>query len=289
MTDYRISVVIPTYNRASSLASAIESVLTQTEPCFEIIIVDDGSTDGTDELMQALSNPRIRYVKRTDNKGAAFSRNEGIRLAKGDWIAFLDSDDSWFPEKLAQQLAFAKANPDKRVVCTGYELYSVPKQATTAVTLEDHQYPNAALLLGCDLSPGTTMMVHREVFQQIGFFDETLGRLEDWDWLLRYTDQGEVAILPQLLARVNHIPLSRGEGFQSALSQFITRHSLRYERLMHCQRRRVFAELWIQVLGCYVREGNFWKGIYPFIQTLRWDPFSLIHLVHRKFFFKSAL
>ena len=99
-----ISVIIPTYNRAHLISRSAKSVLAQTYPDFELIIVDDGSGDNTEEIIEALADPRIRYLRHESNRGVSAARNTGIRAARGDYIAFQDSDDEWLPQKLEKQL-----------------------------------------------------------------------------------------------------------------------------------------------------------------------------------------
>ena len=105
-----VSVIMPSYNTAKFIKETIESVLNQTYQNFEIIIVDDCSTDNTDEVVAEIKDERIKYIKNEKNSGAAISRNRALREAKGKWIAFLDSDDVWLPEKLEKQIAFMKKN-----------------------------------------------------------------------------------------------------------------------------------------------------------------------------------
>ena len=109
-----VSVVIPTYNRATELPSAIESVLGQTYPSVEVIIVDDGSTDGTEALIQTRF-PRVRYLRQS-NRGPAAARNAGIKAASGPYIAFLDSDDRWMPQKLERQIGLLRERPEVGLV-----------------------------------------------------------------------------------------------------------------------------------------------------------------------------
>ena len=112
-----ISIIIPTYNRAALLKETLESVLAQTYTDYEIIIIDDGSTDHTEETVQAfLTDDRIRYIKQP-NAGVSVARNHGIFEARGEWIAFLDSDDLWFPDKLEKQMAFLAEHPTAGAVC----------------------------------------------------------------------------------------------------------------------------------------------------------------------------
>ena len=111
MADELVSIIMPSYNTAMYIAESIRSVLAQTYPDWELIIVDDCSTDDTDAVVAPfLSDARIRYLKNDVNSGAAVSRNRALREAKGKWIAFLDSDDLWLPQKLERQLAFMKKN-----------------------------------------------------------------------------------------------------------------------------------------------------------------------------------
>ena len=125
-----ISVVLPTYNRAWDLKRAIDSVLDQTYPHFELIVVDDGSSDETIEMMNEIKDERILFIKHQVNKGAAASRNTGIRASKGSYIAFLDSDDMWSADKLEKQ----------------YELLSKSKPSVGgSVTYYDLMYPNKTI------------------------------------------------------------------------------------------------------------------------------------------------
>ena len=101
-----ISVIIPTYNRASLLPRALDSVLRQTWEDLEVIVVDDASRDDTPQVMAACTDPRVRYIRLEKNSGACVARNTGVAQARGEWIAFQDSDDLWLPEKLEKQMAY---------------------------------------------------------------------------------------------------------------------------------------------------------------------------------------
>ena len=109
--DELVSIIMPSYNTAKFISETIDSVLMQTYTNWELIIVDDCSTDNTDEVVKSfLSDDRIKYIKNEKNSGAAFSRNRALREANGKWIAFLDSDDLWHPEKLEKQIRFMEKN-----------------------------------------------------------------------------------------------------------------------------------------------------------------------------------
>ena len=200
-----VSVIIPVFNRADSIMQAVQSVLAQSHAEFELIIVDDGSTDAVMESLSSVSgDPRVLLVQHESNRGAGAARNTAISHAKGRYLAFLDSDDEWHPEKLQHQLAFMQAAPDPwKACCTGYRLLTHADSKGTDV-LPDATVTLDDLLWGCRLSPGSTLMVVRSLFDVVGLFDEDLRRLEDWEWLLRCTKHTPVAGLPEILARVVH-------------------------------------------------------------------------------------
>ncbi|HZB89950.1 MAG TPA: glycosyltransferase family 2 protein, partial [Stellaceae bacterium] len=198
-----VSVVIPAYNRAAFLRRAIDSVLRQSFGDFEIIVVDDGSTDGTDAAVAEHADRRLRLLRHETNRGAAAARNTGIRAASGRLIAFLDSDDEWLPEKLARQVAAMQAAPtDVLLTTTGYFMVRERSRELRERTPQSGDW-RRALLDGCVLSPGSTAMVDRRAFDAHGFFDERLRRLEDWEWLLRYVSRHDLRVVPEPLARIH--------------------------------------------------------------------------------------
>lgn len=116
-----VSIIIPTYNRSQLIARAVKSVLNQTYQNFELIIIDDGSTDNTRELVTSFNDERIRYIRHEENKGEAAARNTGLKAARCDYIAYQDSDDEWLPEKLARQIELLQdASPEVGVIYTGF-------------------------------------------------------------------------------------------------------------------------------------------------------------------------
>ena len=178
-----ISVIIPTYNRAHSLARALDSVLAQTRPADEIIVIDDGSTDDTPELMEQHYSDLGYYYR--ENRGVSAARNTGIRKASGDWLAFLDSDDEWLPEKLQCQLQRINDNPSCRIVHNeeiwirdGVRVNQMKKHQKYGGIIFDHCLPL------CVISP-SAVIIHRSVFDKVGLFDESLPACEDYDLWLR--------------------------------------------------------------------------------------------------------
>lgn len=182
-----ISVVIPTYNRGELLSRAIQSVFKQQYPCDEIIVVDDGSTDKTHELVAAHSKvkyPVVKYVYQP-NKGPAAARNLGIKQSKYSFIAFLDSDDHWHKEKLKKQIAGMEKNPDILISHTREKWLRRGKHLNQK---KKHQPSNGDIFEHCLqlCAVGmSTVMVRRELFELVGTFDETFRCCEDYDIWIR--------------------------------------------------------------------------------------------------------
>lgn len=181
-----ISVIIPTYNRAKVLKKSIDSVLNQTFADIELIVVDDASTDDTDRLIKNINDKRVRYIKLDKNLGACNARNVGVKHSIGEYVAFQDSDDIWYPEKLEKQYEYIKKNDLDFVFC-----------GMSRIKLEDpskqYFYPNVDLddsksyftqLLYLNRVGTQTILCKKECFEQIKF-DINLKRFQDWDFALQ--------------------------------------------------------------------------------------------------------
>lgn len=182
-----VSIIIPTYNRAHLLGRAIQSVLDQTHQDFELIIVDDGSTDNTEEIVRSFSDERIRYIKHDKNRGGAAARNTGIKAARGEYIAFQDSDDEWLPEKLEKQIrVFETVPPEVGVVYTGFHRLENNKKTyiPSSKITQKEGYIFSSLLKG-NFVTTQAVLVKRECFERAGMFDENLPRLQDWELFIR--------------------------------------------------------------------------------------------------------
>ena len=164
----KVSVIIPTYNRKHTLGRAIESIISQTIKPLEIIIVDDGSNDGTREWIKE-EYPFIKYLNQ-NNSGVSASRNRGIFSANGNWIAFLDSDDEWIPEKLERQLSILSSDKEA-VFCHTNEIWI--RNGTRVNQMRKHQkyggYIFEKCLDMCRISPSSSI-IKKEVFDHIGYF-----------------------------------------------------------------------------------------------------------------------
>ncbi len=178
-----ISVIIPTWNRAERLADALTSVFQQSVAVHEVIVVDDGSTDNTREMV-ARRFAGVRYIYQ-ENRGVSSARNVGIRQATGDWIALLDSDDRWLPDKLERQQQLIRAHPGYKLchsneiwIRNGKRVNAMKKHAKQGGWIFRHCLPL------CAISP-SAVLIQKNIFTDIGLFDESLPACEDYDLWLR--------------------------------------------------------------------------------------------------------
>ena len=209
----RVTVIIPTYDRAWCLPEAVDSVLAQTRRDFELIVVDDGSGDETRSVLKAYGS-RIRVLEQA-NRGVSAARNLGIRAARGNLLAFLDADDLWQPEKLARQVAFFDRRPGA-LICQTEEIWI--RRGVRVNPRRRHRKPSGdifeASLALCLVSP-SAVMLRRKLIDTVGFFDENLPACEDYDLWLRVSARHPVHLIdaPLVIKRGGHPDqLSRQPG-----------------------------------------------------------------------------
>lgn len=204
-----VSVVLTTYNRLPLLREAVASVIGQTFDDWELIVVDDGSTDDTREYLETIDDPRVRPIG-LEHRGITSARNAGLRLARGEWVAFFDSDDLWLPEKLEWQLRRVAAQPTCRWSYTRYSFIdtngtSLPERSNLLpLPVSGHILEP---LLKFEVSTAVpTMLVQRSLIEEIGGFDATMLFLSDYDFILRLAARSEVCALSETLALVREHP-----------------------------------------------------------------------------------
>jgi glycosyltransferase involved in cell wall biosynthesis len=203
-----LTIIIPTYNRLPFLKSALKSVFCQTYRRFQLIIADDGSTDGTGDNVQSLNNSdeNLRYLRLPHCGMPGKVRNAGARLATGDFLAFLDSDDLWKPEKLARQIAFFEEHPDM-MICHTREIWQRGEKIVSQAGQKHRRsgYIFADALKKCIIGPSTVMM-RRELFEEFGGFREDLEIAEDYELWLRITAKYPVGYIdePLVIKRGGH-------------------------------------------------------------------------------------
>jgi glycosyltransferase involved in cell wall biosynthesis len=203
-----VSVIIPTFNRAELLPRALESVIAQTFDDYEILVVDDESTDETKDVVLSYGEARIRYLRQAENAGPGAARNRGLREARGDLIAFLDSDDEWLPDKLTRQVSlFREIAPEVGLVYTGVE--SVFGDGTRKIDPPSRRGDVYESMLQQNVihGGGSNVMMRRNVVATIGYFDEEFSAIEDYDYWLRITRFFEIDFVDETLIRY-HDPRS---------------------------------------------------------------------------------
>ncbi|HPP30377.1 MAG TPA: glycosyltransferase [bacterium] len=203
MANPTVSIILPTYNRAHTFEHAVKSLLRQTYQDFEIIIVDDGSSDNTESLIKEMMriDKRIRYLKHDRNRGAAAAKNTGIKHASGRYIAFQDSDDEWISDKLEKQIiTFKNAPEDVGVVYTGFwRIFPTRKVYTPYKSVRKKEGDIYYELLNHNFVGMPTVLIKRECFEKVGLFDELLPPLEDWELFLRISKYFSFSLIDEPL------------------------------------------------------------------------------------------
>lgn len=211
MRNPLISGIVPVFNGERYLPETLDSMLAQTYKPLEIIVVDDGSTDGTAKVVASYGD-KVRYL-RQDNSGPAIARNRGIDAAKGKFIAFLDADDLWHPEKLMCQMARFEARPELDLCITYVQNFWISELSTEAERYRDHPLSRPV--------PGyltQALLARRSVFETVGKFNPDLRHAEKTDWFLRASEKGAVLeLLPDILVyrRFHETNASRSLGSAS--------------------------------------------------------------------------
>jgi len=199
----RVTVIIPTHNRSELLRCAISSVLSQTFEDFELCVIDDASSDDTEKVVGSFRDQRIRYLRHPTSKGGAAARNTGILSSTSDYLAFLDDDDEWYPEKLRMQVELLDRGPASvGVIYAGYDSVegTTGRQVRSRIpivrgNLHEH------LLTSNPIGGTSTVLIRRECLEAVGSFDEALTSYQDYDLWLRISERYEFDFIPQALLK----------------------------------------------------------------------------------------
>jgi glycosyltransferase involved in cell wall biosynthesis len=249
-------VVIPTYNRAHYIAESIQSVLDQTYRDFELIIVDDGSTDNTKEVVSGFKDPRIRYIYQ-ERRGVAAAANVGIKASTGEYIGLMASDDIWLPRYLELQLALLDSHPETSVVCS--DMYIFDSDTGTSLgrlwqdksdrylreTQDGIRQPLTEFLSRGALFTTQTSIINHKVFHEVGYLDESLPNgNEDYDMFVRILHRFSIGIVNQPLAKYRRHRDSLSRNFEqlyrgrlAVINKMLNNYSLSDEHIKLVQRR----------------------------------------------------
>jgi glycosyltransferase involved in cell wall biosynthesis len=229
------SIIMPVWNRANIAARAVKSVLCQTYECYELIIIDDGSDDNLEEVISPYLSENVVYY-RIPHSGVSPARNYGLKHAKGDYIAYLDSDNTWYPQFLSVMWgALTGQDPQKKAAYCKYNLYKkIPllnKMFLRAVMGEEFNFDKLLKKSYIDLN---TFVHSRECIETVGLFDETLKRLVDWDYIIRITAMYEPIFVPEVL--VNYYLNICGDSIAKTEREDIALKAIRKKNIVYTKK-----------------------------------------------------
>lgn len=275
MASPLVSVVIPAYNREHFIVPAVQSVQNQGIEDIEIVIIDDCSKDNTVEKISTINDPRIRLIRHEKNKGEAGARNTGVSEARGKYVAYLDSDDQWLPGKLKAQLDHMEAAPHLGGVYTlHYRLYQNGKRSVAGYAPKDGGLTFENLLVkGASISAGSTLMFRRDLYDQVGPYDETAPLYVDWDWLLRFVRISSLDLIAEPYAVYEKNPnFRKGELQKMAADIFLAKYADAIDALPEKRRRECLSRIYLDVARCYAENEGLRYAIPYYSRALKLKP-----------------
>lgn len=270
-----VTVVIPAFNASATVLRAIDSACNQTFPSTEIIVVDDLSTDTTREIVDAANRPKVRLICHDRNQGASAARNTGIHAACGEYIAFLDSDDYWLPEKLTKQLAVIQ--PQQRMSLVTCDSLFVNTEGVVFRRSHEFNPPvtgeNAwKALLACNFIPTPTVLARRSLLLEVGGFNPALPIAEDLDLWIRLAIAGPIGVVAEPLVMINDQPGSlinrhlRDE--QEILLSVIERYlETERDRIETHVARRILGQRMFRIGANHYAKGWYRQSLRPFLRS----------------------
>jgi len=282
-----VSVIIPAYNSADILPRAIQSVLNQTFRNFEVIVVDDASTDDTEHVVRSLGDDRIQYIRHKTNKGASSARNTGISIATGEFIAFLDADDEWVRKKLERQIYELRSRSSEWVAihCARMdEAGVIAKVRDTLAIAVGPENPDAAKegskevigeLLSLNIKTGSsTLVVRRNIVEKIGGFDPEFERHQDWEFLIRILQHGKIAYIDDPLVVKHATGQPDAAVFEDAKEHLFTKFQSEILEL-EASSYEVTRIQKIHLAKMYIEEGKIRSGFRKLPKDWRDFPMTL--------------
>jgi len=273
-----VSVIIPTHNRANLVDRAIKSVLSQTFEDFEIIVVDDASSDDTEQAIKRFKDRRIRYVRHHENMGAPATRNTGIRMARGDYIGLLDDDDEWVATKLEKQVnRFKESSGGTGVVYSGFEV--IDQNGRIVQTMFPEFRGNLCMrLLERNMIGGSSIpLIKSECFNDVELFDVELKSCQDWDIWLRISKQYEFDFVPEVLVKI----YDHGNQISTDYSSMIPGRTSMIEK--HTDEFRKHPDILVIHLKrmgkLHCINGTWKEAVYWFKKAFAVNPFEIIRIV----------
>jgi glycosyltransferase involved in cell wall biosynthesis len=275
--------VIPTYNRAELVERAVHSVLSQTYSDLEVIVVDDASTDDTRDEIKALQDidHRVRYFRHDRNRGAQTARNTGIQAAKGEYVAFLDSDNEWLNEKLQRQAALFsnKADSPGAVYCGFWRVSA--NGSILAEYIPRYRGLVYKQALGEWLTDTSTLVVRKDILEKIHGFDENVRAYQEWDLCIRLARECKFDFVPECLTLYHEhtSPSISKDILKDANCYLGVVETYREEILRECG-RRTLGEHYLKTGRLFVRADQFELSRAYFLKSIQYDPLNIKAMIH---------
>lgn len=293
MNDNRslVSVILPTYNCAHFLPDSIGSVVSQTYDLYEIIVVDDGSTDNSKEVLNPFMQ-KIKYIHLEQNRGLPTARNIGIQSAQGKYIAFLDADDLWLPEKLQTDIEYFNKHPDIGMVYSRHT--NIDEKGCVLNGDGKRRLPSGNIFIQLFSEQNfiicSSVVVRKEVFETTGFFDEQLFNCQDWDMWLRIAFYFKISGIDKPLVKYRHNPRSLSKNRDNVLKyqkQVIEKTYAAFKDTMCGISERLYKKRlalhYAKTGRYYLRIGNKRLANENFRLSLKYNPF---HLRSLRYYFR---
>lgn len=269
----RISVVTPTYNRPELLINSVNSVLSQTYSDFELIVIDDCSSDNTPGVLKGFRDERLKVIRNSSNKGIAAVRNIGVTSSQGKYIAFLDDDDEWLPDKLEKQIRIMENSPES-LGCVYSGCLTTGPDGSEIVSTSIPRYRNKVLneLLLENFITTSTTLVKKSSIEKAGLFDEDIPYGEDYDMWIRIAEDFEFDFAPEPLTKYRIHPNSITRNYAKVINgieKILSKH-----RSLFARNKKAYCNhlLFLGVIYCY--SGKTGEGIKTFMQAIRAYPFD---------------
>ncbi|MCK9368409.1 glycosyltransferase family 2 protein [Candidatus Dojkabacteria bacterium] len=259
-----VSVITTTYNGEKTIKRALRSILEQSYPNIELIVVDDGSTDNTAKAVESIKDKRIQLVRHKINRNGAAGRNTGIKASKGEYVAFLDDDDEWFPNKLKVQIADLQRRDQNIWKASVTSHYKQEGNCWNKILInKEGDLTKEILLMEISLSAGASLLIHKSAINKIGLFDEKYLRHQDQEYLLRYLREYKLAVVQEPLTKVyGHAVRIAGSGGVAKVDRLVEVKNLflsdfknDIEKLGPKIAKKIYARHWLQVARFYSAAG----------------------------------
>lgn len=275
-----VSIIIPTYNRSSVLPRSIKSALNQTYSNIELIVIDDASTDDTETVLKDFSDSRISYYRQSTNLGGSAARNCGIKHSKGKYIAFLDDDDEWFPEKIEKQVNLMEELDLSEWGGTycGYIVKSNIKIGNINIlntTLNKGKKTGSilrdVLAMDVDIAAGSTCLFYKDAVIDVGLFDESFRQQQDMEFLIRFLKKYKLNSVSEPLAIIYGHQILNPTKYMGYKEKYLNSFENEFLELGKDYPKTI-ARHWLQVAGVYARRGCFKGAILYLIKSLKIKP-----------------